>query len=120
MEYHFTQILQPCWGGHESGKLGEEYSKGIPSNHLPYIQQVPGGRFPELNVCSNDYPTKDGNGAFEKASDQVVRVFTINSVFRKSLSSYAQTEKAEEELGWKILRAKYGRRGDVQRTMLMG
>lgn len=46
-------------GAHESGRLGED-PKGIPNNLMPYIQQVAVGRFPELNVYGNDYPTKDG------------------------------------------------------------
>ena len=66
MEYHFTQILQPCW----------ELMKVVDLVKIPRVSQtitcpVPGGRFPELNVCGHDYPTKDGNGAFEKASDKV-------------------------------------------------
>jgi hypothetical protein len=66
MEYHFTQILQPCW----------ELMRVVDLVKIPRVSQtitcpVPGGRFPELNVCGHDYPTKDGNGAFEKASDKV-------------------------------------------------
>ncbi|KAL0760790.1 hypothetical protein Bca101_076940 [Brassica carinata] len=52
---HFNPI-----GAHESGRIGE-YSKGIPNNLMTYIQQVPVGRFPELNVFGHDYPTQDGS-----------------------------------------------------------
>ncbi|KAM7257619.1 hypothetical protein ACFE04_013360 [Oxalis oulophora] len=47
-------------GAHESGKLGED-PKGIPTNLMPYIQQVAVGRLPELNVYGTDYPTNDGS-----------------------------------------------------------
>lgn len=46
-------------GAHESGRLGED-PKGVPNCLMPFIQQVAVGRFPELNVYGNDYPTKDG------------------------------------------------------------
>ncbi|KAK4260540.1 hypothetical protein QN277_003639 [Acacia crassicarpa] len=47
-------------GAHESGKLGED-PKGVPTQLMPYIQQVAVGRLPELNVYGYDYPTKDGS-----------------------------------------------------------
>ncbi|KAI9117940.1 hypothetical protein K1719_011082 [Acacia pycnantha] len=47
-------------GAHESGKLGED-PRGVPTQLMPYIQQVAVGRLPELNVYGYDYPTKDGS-----------------------------------------------------------
>ncbi|XP_011029303.1 PREDICTED: UDP-glucose 4-epimerase-like [Populus euphratica] len=112
MEYHFTQILQPCW----------ELMRVVDLVKIPRVSKtitcpVPGGRFPELNVCGHDFPTKDGNGAFEKASDKKIPVELCPRKPGDATNVYAPTEKAEKELGWK---AKYGRGGDVQRTMLMG
>lgn len=48
-------------GAHESGQIGEDPS-GVPSNLLPYIAQVAVGKFPQLAVFGNDYPTHDGTG----------------------------------------------------------
>ncbi|KAI9082749.1 hypothetical protein K1719_035323 [Acacia pycnantha] len=47
-------------GAHESGKLGED-PRGVPTQLMPYIQQVAVGRLPELNLYGYDYPTKDGS-----------------------------------------------------------
>ena len=48
-------------GAHESGLIGED-PNGIPSNLLPYIAKVALGKFPDLAVFGNDYPTPDGTG----------------------------------------------------------
>jgi UDP-glucose 4-epimerase len=48
-------------GAHSSGLIGED-SKGVPSNLLPCIGQVAGGRLPELVIYGDDYPTPDGTG----------------------------------------------------------
>lgn len=48
-------------GAHKTGLLGEE-PNGIPNNIMPYIVGVASGRFEELNVFGNDYPTADGTG----------------------------------------------------------
>jgi UDP-glucose 4-epimerase len=48
-------------GAHDSGLIGED-PKGIPNNLMPYIAQVAAGKFPELTVFGNDYPTADGTG----------------------------------------------------------
>ncbi len=48
-------------GAHESGLIGED-PNGIPNNLMPYITQVATGRFTELSVYGNDYPTRDGTG----------------------------------------------------------
>lgn len=46
-------------GAHESGLIGEN-PNGIPNNLMPFITGVAAGRFPELRVFGNDYPTPDG------------------------------------------------------------
>lgn len=46
-------------GAHESGLIGENPT-GIPNNLMPFITGVAAGRFPELRVFGNDYPTPDG------------------------------------------------------------
>lgn len=48
-------------GAHKSGRLGED-PRGIPSNLMPYITQVAGGKLPYLPVYGNDYNTHDGTG----------------------------------------------------------
>lgn len=48
-------------GAHESGLLGED-PNGIPTNLLPYIEQVATGRLKCLSVYGNDYDTPDGTG----------------------------------------------------------
>lgn len=48
-------------GAHPSGLIGEDPS-GIPNNLLPYISQVSIGKYPEVKIFGNDWPTKDGTG----------------------------------------------------------
>lgn len=48
-------------GAHESGLIGE-VPNGIPNNVMPYIVGVAKGKYPELTVFGNDYPTPDGTG----------------------------------------------------------
>jgi UDP-glucose 4-epimerase len=48
-------------GAHVSGLIGEDPS-GIPNNLMPYVAQVAVGRFKELSVYGDDYPTADGTG----------------------------------------------------------
>src|SRR3972149_9941297 len=46
---------------HESGQIGED-PNGAPNNLFPYIAQVAIGKFKELRIFGNDYPTPDGTG----------------------------------------------------------
>ena len=48
-------------GAHASGLIGED-PNGIPNNLCPYITKVAVGKFKEVHVFGNDYPTKDGTG----------------------------------------------------------
>ena len=48
-------------GAHSSGLIGE-VPNGIPNNVMPYIMGVANGKYPELTIFGNDYPTKDGTG----------------------------------------------------------
>ena len=48
-------------GAHPSGLIGED-PNGIPNNLLPYISQVAIGKFAQLSVFGDDYPTVDGTG----------------------------------------------------------
>ena len=48
-------------GAHKSGLIGER-PNGIPNNVMPYIVGVAKGKYPELTVFGNDYPTPDGTG----------------------------------------------------------
>ncbi len=48
-------------GAHESGLIGE-VPNGIPNNVMPYIIGVASGKYKELTVFGDDYPTKDGTG----------------------------------------------------------
>lgn len=48
-------------GAHESGLIGER-PNGIPNNIMPYIMGVASGKYPELTVFGDDYPTPDGTG----------------------------------------------------------
>jgi UDP-glucose 4-epimerase len=48
-------------GAHPSGRIGED-PNGIPNNLMPYITQVAIGKFKELRLFGNDYPTIDGTG----------------------------------------------------------
>ena len=48
-------------GAHSSGLIGED-PQGIPNNLLPYVAQVAIGKFSELAVYGDDYPTRDGTG----------------------------------------------------------
>eukprot|EP01054_Gregarina_sp_Poly1_P001519 Gregarina_sp_Poly_1__1518@NODE_1381_length_4253_cov_250_831104_g925_i0_p2_GENE_NODE_1381_length_4253_cov_250_831104_g925_i0NODE_1381_length_4253_cov_250_831104_g925_i0_p2_ORF_typecomplete_len342_score53_15GDP_Man_Dehyd/PF16363_5/2e78Epimerase/PF01370_21/4_2e483Beta_HSD/PF01073_19/6_8e22RmlD_sub_bind/PF04321_17/4_1e16Polysacc_synt_2/PF02719_15/8_1e15Polysacc_synt_2/PF02719_15/2_7e02NAD_binding_4/PF07993_12/4e15NAD_binding_10/PF13460_6/1_3e06adh_short/PF00106_25/9_9e06KR/PF08659_10/2_5e05NmrA/PF05 len=47
-------------GCHPSGKMGE--SPKVPQNILPIIQKVAVGKMECVNVCGNDWPTRDGTG----------------------------------------------------------
>lgn len=46
-------------GAHPSGLIGED-PRGIPTNLMPLLAQVAGGRREKLSVFGNDYPTTDG------------------------------------------------------------
>ncbi|MGO4441343.1 UDP-glucose 4-epimerase GalE [Rhizobium sp. RAF56] len=48
-------------GTHESGLIGES-PLGVPTNLMPYIAQVAGGKLPYLSVFGSDYDTPDGTG----------------------------------------------------------
>lgn len=48
-------------GAHESGLIGE-VPNGIPNNIMPYIMGVAKGKYEQLTVYGNDYPTPDGTG----------------------------------------------------------
>ena len=48
-------------GAHESKLIGE-VPNGIPNNIMPYIMAVAAGRFEQITVFGNDYPTHDGTG----------------------------------------------------------
>jgi len=48
-------------GAHESGLIGE-IPNGIPNNVMPYILGVANGKYKELTVFGDDYPTLDGTG----------------------------------------------------------
>ena len=48
-------------GAHSSGIIGED-PKGVPSNIMPYLQQVAVGNRPIVTIFGNDYPTPDGTG----------------------------------------------------------
>ena len=48
-------------GAHESGLIGEDPSD-IPNNLMPYVSGVAVGRYEQLSVFGNDYPTHDGTG----------------------------------------------------------
>lgn len=48
-------------GAHASGTIGED-PNGVPSNLLPYVQQVAVGKLKEIHVTGNDYDTPDGTG----------------------------------------------------------
>ena len=46
-------------GAHASGIIGED-PKGVPHNVMPFLTQVAIGRFDQLSVFGDDYPTPDG------------------------------------------------------------
>lgn len=46
-------------GAHPSGLLGED-PNGRPNNLMPIIMKVASGKYAELSVYGNDYPTRDG------------------------------------------------------------
>lgn len=48
-------------GAHKSGLIGEN-PNGIPNNLVPYVARVACGKYPEVHVFGNDYPTPDGTG----------------------------------------------------------
>lgn len=48
-------------GAHPSGNIGED-PNGVPSNLIPYVCQVAMGKYKQVSVFGNDYPTKDGTG----------------------------------------------------------
>ncbi|WP_027443936.1 UDP-glucose 4-epimerase GalE [Erythrobacter cryptus] len=48
-------------GAHSSGRIGED-PRGVPANLIPYAMQVAVGRYPELVIFGDDYPTPDGTG----------------------------------------------------------
>jgi UDP-glucose 4-epimerase len=54
----FLRYFNPV-GAHETGEIGEAPS-GIPTNLMPYLNQVAAGIRPHLRVFGTDYPTRDG------------------------------------------------------------
>ncbi|MGH8925565.1 MAG: UDP-glucose 4-epimerase GalE [Acidimicrobiia bacterium] len=54
----FLRYFNPV-GAHESGKIGEA-PNGVPSNLMPYVNQVAAEIRPALPVFGTDYPTRDG------------------------------------------------------------
>ncbi len=48
-------------GAHPSGRIGED-PNDIPNNLMPYISRVAVGKYKELSVWGDDYPTHDGTG----------------------------------------------------------
>lgn len=48
-------------GAHQSGLIGES-PIGAPNNLMPYIAQVAAGKYSELTIFGDDYPTSDGTG----------------------------------------------------------
>ncbi len=48
-------------GAHPSGLIGE-VPRGIPNNLMPYALGVLSGRYPQLRIFGQDYPTPDGTG----------------------------------------------------------
>lgn len=136
-------------GAHPSGLIGEE-PRGVPSNLLPYLNQVAMGRLLKLQVFGTDYPTPDGTAirdyihiedlalghlnalnrlnkfpgvniwnlgsgtgysvfevisAFEKACGKSVPVELVGRRKGDVAISFADTRKAQVELGWQ---AKHG------------
>ena len=109
-------------GAHASGMIGED-PKGIPNNLMPYVAQVASGKLKKINVFGNDYPTKDGTGvrdyihvvvgysvldmvhAFEKACGKTLPYEICPRRAGDIAECYADSSKAEKELGWK---AEYG------------
>jgi UDP-glucose 4-epimerase len=47
-------------GAHPSGRLGEDPA-GTPANLMPFVAGVACGRYAELQVFGDDYPTRDGS-----------------------------------------------------------
>ncbi len=77
-------------GAHESGLIGE-VPNGIPNNVMPYIIGVAAGKYEELTVFGNDYPTKDGTGVRD-----YIHVVDLSLGHLKAL------EKIRNEAGVKI------------------
>ncbi|HDX6527672.1 TPA: UDP-glucose 4-epimerase GalE, partial [Escherichia coli] len=48
-------------GAHPSGHIGED-PNGTPNNLVPYVCQVAIGKYKQVSIYGNDYPTKDGTG----------------------------------------------------------
>ncbi len=48
-------------GAHPSGLMGE-VPRGVPNNLMPYVLGVLTGRYEQLRVFGQDYPTPDGTG----------------------------------------------------------
>lgn len=77
-------------GAHESGLIGER-PNGIPNNVMPYIVGVAKGKYPELTVFGNDYPTPDGTGVRD-----YIHVVDLAKGHLKAL------DKIRKEMGVKI------------------
>jgi UDP-glucose 4-epimerase len=61
LRYAMLRYFNPV-GAHPSGLIGE-HPNGIPSNLMPYVQQVAVGLREQLSVFGDDYDTADGSGA---------------------------------------------------------
>ncbi len=77
-------------GAHKSGLIGE-IPNGIPNNVMPYIIGVAEGKYKELTVFGNDYPTPDGTGVRD-----YIHVVDLSLGHLKAL------EKIRKEAGVKI------------------
>ncbi|KAL2543704.1 UDP-glucose 4-epimerase 5 [Forsythia ovata] len=117
-------------GAHASGYIGEDPC-GIPSNLMPFVQQVAVGRRPALTVFGSDYAKKDGTGvrdyihvvdladghiaALSKLSDPSIGCEVYNLGTGKGTSVLEMVAAFEKASGKKIPVVMAGRRpGDAE------
>ncbi len=78
-------------GAHASGLIGE-LPVGRPNNLLPFITQTAVGKFPELTVFGNDYPTPDGT-----CIRDFIHVVDLADAHVKGIDFLEQTQPTEVE-----------------------
>uniref|UniRef100_A0A1I8BBZ9 UDP-glucose 4-epimerase n=1 Tax=Meloidogyne hapla TaxID=6305 RepID=A0A1I8BBZ9_MELHA len=78
-------------GAHPSGLLGDDINSEGPKQLMPLIASVALGKRKAINICGNNFPTRDGSG-----SRDFVHVCDVALAIVKSIEKIENNKKEEE------------------------